>query len=63
MAKPTAMAPYTVRFGGCTASTENWLPIMDGWNYMRNVMEPSQAIIRMATWTIPSAHANYQRSD
>ncbi|MCT4366074.1 MULTISPECIES: DUF1214 domain-containing protein [Synechococcaceae] len=53
IAKPNSDGSYTVRFGGCTASTENCLPIMDGWNYSVRMYEPSQAIID-GTWTFPS---------
>ena len=51
-AKPNADGSYTVRFGGCTDSTENCLPIMDGWNYSVRMYQPSQAIVD-GTWTFP----------
>ncbi len=51
-AKPNSDGSYTVRFGGCTASTENCLPIMEGWNYAVRMYEPSKTIID-GTWTFP----------
>ncbi len=51
-AKPNNDGSYTIRFGGCTASTENCLPIMEGWNYAVRMYEPSKAIID-GTWTFP----------
>ena len=53
IAKPNSDGSYTVRFGGCTASTENCLPIMEGWNYAVRMYQPSEAIID-GTWTFPS---------
>lgn len=41
--KPNSDGSYTLRFGGCTASTVNCLPIMDGWNYSVRMYEPSKA--------------------
>ena len=52
IAKPNSDGSYTVRFGGCTASTENCLPIMAGWNYSVRMYEPSQQIID-GKWTFP----------
>jgi hypothetical protein len=52
-AKPNSDGSYTVRFGGCTASTENCLPIMKGWNYSVRMYEPSQAIIN-GSWKFPN---------
>jgi len=51
-AKPNSDGSYTIRFGGCTASTENCLPIMKGWNYAVRQYEPSKAIID-GSWTFP----------
>jgi len=51
-AKPNSDGSYTIRFGGCTASTENCLPIMEGWNYAVRMYEPGQAIID-GSWTFP----------
>ncbi len=51
-AKPNKDGSYTLRFGGCTSSTENCLPIMEGWNYAVRMYEPSQAIVD-GSWTFP----------
>ena len=51
-AKPNSDGSYTIRFGGCTKSTENCLPIMEGWNYAVRMYEPSPAIID-GSWTFP----------
>ncbi len=51
-AKPNSDGSYTIRFGGCTKSTENCLPIMEGWNYAVRMYEPSQAIVD-GTWKFP----------
>lgn len=51
-AKPNSDGSYTIRFGGCTKTTENCLPIMEGWNYAVRMYEPSEAIID-GTWTFP----------
>lgn len=51
-AKPNSDGSYTIRFGGCTATTENCLPIMEGWNYAVRMYEPSQAIID-GSWKFP----------
>ncbi len=50
--KPNSDGSYTLRFGGCTASTENCVPIMDGWNYSVRMYQPSKAIVD-GTWTFP----------
>ncbi len=52
IAKPNSDGSYTVRFGGCTATTENCLPIMDGWNYSVRMYEPSKAIVD-GSWVFP----------
>ena len=51
-ARPNADGSYTVRFGGCTATTENCLPIMQGWNYAVRMYEPGKAILD-GSWTFP----------
>jgi hypothetical protein len=51
-AKPNADGSYTIRFGGCTSTTENCLPIMEGWNYAVRMYEPSKAIID-GSWKFP----------
>jgi hypothetical protein len=52
VAKPNSDGSYTVRFGGCTAATENCLPIMEGWNYAVRMYEPGKEIVD-GTWTFP----------
>jgi hypothetical protein len=52
-AKKNADSSYTIRFGGCTASSENCLPIMDGWNYLVRLYEPHKEILA-GTWTFPN---------
>jgi len=52
-AKPNSDGSYTVRFGGCSATTENCLPIMKGWNYSVRMYEPSEAIIN-GSWKFPN---------
>ncbi|QEY62958.1 DUF1254 domain-containing protein [Metapseudomonas lalkuanensis] len=44
----------SVRFGGCTAQTENCLPIMPGWNYMVRFYLPDKAILD-GNWKLPEA--------
>ena len=51
-ARPNSDGSYTIRFGGCTKSTENCLPIMEGWNYAVRMYEPSKAIID-GSWKFP----------
>ncbi len=51
-AKKSADGSYTIRFGGCTQSTENCLPIMDGWNYLVRLYEPHAEIID-GKWKFP----------
>ena len=51
-AKPNSDGSYTLRFGGCTASTENCLPIMDGWNYAVRMYEPGEQISN-GSWVFP----------
>ena len=51
-AKPNSDGSYTLRFGGCTASTENCLPIMKGWNYAVRMYEPGKAIVD-GCWKFP----------
>jgi hypothetical protein len=52
IAKPNSDGSYTIRFGGDPETTENCLPIMEGWNYAVRMYEPSQAIID-GDWTFP----------
>ncbi|MCB1846100.1 MAG: DUF1214 domain-containing protein [Halieaceae bacterium] len=51
-AKPNADGSYTIRFGGCTATTENCLPIMEGWNYLVRMYRPDQQVID-GKWVFP----------
>lgn len=51
-AKPNDDGSYTLRFGGCTVSIENCLPIMEGWNYAVRMYEPDQQIVD-GSWTFP----------
>jgi hypothetical protein len=51
-AKPNEDGSYTIRFGGDPDTTENCLPIMEGWNYAVRMYEPSEAIID-GSWTFP----------
>ena len=51
-AKPNSDGSYTLRFGGCTAATENCLPIMKGWNYAVRMYEPGKAIVD-GSWKFP----------
>tara|TARA_R110002110_G_C13463031_1_gene718524 strand:- start:2905 stop:3930 length:1026 start_codon:yes stop_codon:yes gene_type:complete len=52
IAKPNEDGSFTIRFGGCTETTENCLPIMKGWNYAVRMYEPSEAITDGA-WKFP----------
>ena len=51
-AKKSKDGSYTIRFGGCTASSENCLPIMDGWNYLVRLYVPHKEILD-GKWTFP----------
>ena len=51
-AKKNEDGSYTIRFGGFTESTENCLPIMDGWNYLVRLYEPHKEILD-GKWTFP----------
>jgi hypothetical protein len=51
-AKQNGDGSYTLRFGGCTSTTENCLPIMEGWNYAVRMYEPGKAILD-GTWKFP----------
>jgi hypothetical protein len=52
IAKPNSDGSFTIRFGSCTQSTENCLPIMEGWNYAVRMYEPDKTIIDGA-WKFP----------
>ena len=51
-AKPNSDGSYTIRFGDCTKTTENCLPIMEGWNYAVRMYEPSKTIVD-GSWRFP----------
>jgi hypothetical protein len=51
-AKPNKDGSYTIRFGGCTATTENCLPVMQGWNYLVRMYRPDQQVID-GQWVFP----------
>lgn len=42
-----------VRFGGDGEGIANWLPTMDGWNYLVRLYQPRAAILD-GSWTFPS---------
>jgi len=44
-AKQNKDGSYTIRFGGCTATTENCLPISEGWNYGVRMYRPGPALL------------------
>lgn len=52
IAKPNEDGSFTIRFGGCTETTENCLPIMKGWNYAVRMYEPEEAITD-GSWKFP----------
>ena len=53
-AKPNPDGGYTVRFGGCQASTPNCLPIVKGWNYTIRLYRPRKEILD-GSWKFPDA--------
>ncbi len=44
---------FTVHFGGCDDDRVNCLPIMDGWNYIVRLYQPSKEILD-GIWTFPT---------
>lgn len=44
----------TIRFGGCTASSVNCLPVPAGWNYMVRLYRPRAEILD-GSWSFPAA--------
>lgn len=54
MAKKDEAGRVSVQFGGCSASTENCLPIMPGWNYMVRYYLPEPSILD-GSWKLPKA--------
>ncbi|NUT74863.1 DUF1254 domain-containing protein [Pseudomonas sp. C1C7] len=53
-AKKDQSGRVSVQFGGCTASTDNCLPIMPGWNYMVRFYLPQKSILD-GSWKLPQA--------
>jgi len=53
-AHPGPDGSVTVRFGGCQPDTENFLPIMPGWNYTVRMYRPAKALLD-GSWTFPAA--------
>lgn len=52
MGRPNLDGSYTIHFGGCEDNRVNCLPIMEGWNYIVRMYQPSQDIID-GTWMFP----------
>lgn len=52
-AKQSPDGSIVVQFGGCEASTENCLPIAEGWNYTVRLYRPRAEILSGA-WDFPS---------
>lgn len=46
----------TVRLGGCADDRPNYIPIMEGWNYVVRMYRPRREIID-GSWTFPSVEA------
>lgn len=55
-AVPNADGTITIRFGG-DPTAANFLPIMEGWNYMVRLYRPRQEILE-GTWTFPTIEAS-----
>ena len=53
-AKKGADGSVTIQFGGCSGTTENCLPITEGWNYTVRLFRPRAEILNGA-WTFPEA--------
>src|SRR5262245_47116028 len=53
-ATPGADGSFTLQFGGCTKTTQNCLPIFDGWNYTVRLYRARQALLD-GSWTFPEA--------
>jgi hypothetical protein len=51
-AKESADGSYTIHFGGDPSQT-NYLPIMDGWNYIVRLYQPRKEILD-GTWKFPA---------
>lgn len=52
-ATPNKDGSFTVHFGGCEDKRLNCLPIMDGWNYVVRMYQPSKKILE-GKWTFPA---------
>lgn len=52
-AKPNDDGSYTIRFGG-DPQADNYLPIMDGWNYTVRLYQPQKNLLE-GEWTFPEA--------
>jgi para-nitrobenzyl esterase len=59
-AKPNDDGSFTVRFGGCDASSVNCMPIVAGWNYTVRLYRPRPPL-RDGTWTFPEAQPTSTR--
>lgn len=46
----------TVHFSGCDDGRVNYLPMMDGWNYVIRLYQPRPEILD-GTWTFPSVES------
>lgn len=53
-AKKDADGKVTVLFGGCDKSSQNCLPIVEGWNYMVRLYRPHASILD-GRWKFPEA--------
>lgn len=53
-AKPEPDGSVVIRFGGCTGSTANCLPIMAGWNYTMRLYRPRAEVVS-GRWLPPQA--------
>ena len=53
-AKPNPNGAITVQFGSCQKSTQNCLPIMQGWNYVVRMYRPRKELID-GSWKFPEA--------
>lgn len=53
-AKPDRDGSFTIQFGGCSATTTNCLPIMEGWNYIVRLYRARTPALD-GTWSFPTA--------
>ena len=54
-AKKAADGSVTIHFGG-DPKADNYLEIMDGWNYIVRLYQPKKEILD-GTWTFPNSQA------